>query len=335
MTVGLASASIFAVMKAIRVHDAGGPDVLRVEDIPDPAPAGGELLIEVEAVGVNFIEIYYREGLYPVQRPFTPGSEAAGVVRRIGPGVTEFAVGDRIVSQNVKGAYAQHALVPADKAVRIPDGVSTKTAAAVWLQGLTAHYLSHSTFPLKAGDRCLVHAAAGGVGLLLCQMAKKRGAFVIGTASTEEKRKLARRAGADEVIDYTTHDFAAEVKRITHNAGVDVVYDSVGKTTFDQSLDCLRPRGMMVLLGQSSGPVPPFDPQILNRKGSLFLTRPTLNSYVATRDELLSRSNEILGWLERGELNVRIGAQFPLDKADEAQRALAGRRTTGKVLLVP
>ncbi len=322
-------------MKAIRVHETGGPDVLKVEEIGDPSPAAGELLIDVEAVGVNFIEIYFREGLYPMQRPFTPGAEAAGVVRQIGNGVTGFTVGDRVVSQNVKGAYAQRAVVPADKAVRIPDGVSTKAAAAVWLQGLTAHYLSHSTFPLKAGDKCLVHAAAGGVGLLLCQMAKRLGAFVIGTASTEEKRKLAHAAGADEVIDYTTHDFAAEVKRITNNAGVDVVYDSVGKTTFDQSLDCLHPRGMMVLFGQSSGPVPPFDPQILNRKGSLFLTRPTLNSYVATRDELLSRSNEILGWLEKRELNVRIGAEFPLANAAEAQKALAGRRTTGKVLLVP
>lgn len=324
-----------ADMKAIRVHETGGPHVLTIEDLPDPAPAAGELLIDVEAVGVNFIEIYYREGLYPIQRPFTPGSEAAGVVRALGENVTGFAVGDRVVSQNVKGAYAQRATVPAEKAVKIPDGVSTKTAAAVWLQGLTAHYLSHSTWSLKPGDRCLVHAAAGGVGLLLCQMAKKCGAFVIGTASTEEKRKLARGAGADEVIDYTTHDFATEVKRITNDVGVDVVYDSVGKTTFDKSLDSLRPRGMLVLFGQSSGPVPPFDPQILNRKGSLFLTRPTLNSYVATRDELLSRSNELLGWLERGELHVRIGAEFPLDKAGEAQTALAGRRTTGKVLLVP
>jgi NADPH2:quinone reductase len=293
------------------------------------------LLIDVEAIGMNFIEIYYREGLYPVERPFTPGAEAAGTISAVGEGVSEFKVGQRIVSQNVKGSYAEKAIAPAEKSVRIPDGVPTKTAAAVWLQGLTAHYLSHSTYPLQKGDRCLVHAAAGGVGLLLCQMAKMRGAFVIGTASTAEKRELARAAGADEVIDYTSTDFAVETKRITRNAGVDVVYDSVGKTTFDKSLDCLRPRGMLVLFGQSSGPVPPFDPQILNRKGSLFLTRPTLNSYVATRDELLSRANDLFGWIAKRELDVRIGSEFPLAKAGDAQTALAGRETTGKVLLVP
>jgi NADPH2:quinone reductase len=253
----------------------------------------------------------------------------------VGDGVTDLQVGQRVVSQNVKGSYAEKALVPADKAVRIPDGVSSKAAAAVWLQGLTAHYLAHSTYPLKKGDSCLVHAAAGGVGLLLCQMAKKRGAFVIGTASTDDKRKLARTAGADEVIDYTSKDFAVETKRITNNAGVNVVYDSVGKTTFDKSLDCLMPRGLLALFGQSSGPVPPFDPQILNRKGSLFLTRPTLNSYVATREELLSRANDLFGWMAKGELDVRIGAEFPLSQAGAAQTALAGRETTGKVLLIP
>jgi NADPH2:quinone reductase len=268
-------------------------------------------------------------------RPFTPGSEAAGVVRAIGDGVTGFELGERIVSQNVKGAYAERAIVTAAGAVRIPDGVATKTAVAAWLQGLTAHYLSHATYPLSKGDTCLVHAAAGGVGLLLCQMAKKRGAFVIGTASTEEKRTLAHAAGADEVIDYTTKDFAAEVKRITNGKGVNVVYDSVGKTTFDKSLDSLKPRGMMVLFGQSSGPVPPMDPQILNRKGSLFLTRPTLNAYVATRDELLSRANDVLGWMQKCEVDVRIGAEFPLAEAGKAQTALAGRKTTGKVLLLP
>jgi NADPH2:quinone reductase len=322
-------------VKSIRIHDKGGPEVLKLEDSADPTAGPGQLLIDVEAVGVNFIEIYYREGLYPVERPFTPGSEAAGTVRAVGDGVSGFKIGDRIVSQNVKGSYAAKAVVPAETAVRIPQGVSTKAAAAVWLQGLTAHYLSHSTFPLKSGDTCLVHAAAGGVGLLLCQMAKKRGAFVIGTASTEEKRKLAHAAGVDEVIDYTSKDFAVEAKRITKNAGVDVVYDSVGKTTFDKSLDCLRPRGMLVLFGQSSGPVPSFDPQILNRKGSLFLTRPTLASYIPTRDELLARANDIFGWMAKGDLDVRIGAEFPLDKAGDAQKALAGRETTGKVLLVP
>jgi NADPH2:quinone reductase len=322
-------------MKSIRIHDKGGPEVLKLEDVADPTPGPGELLIDVEAVGMNFIEIYYREGLYPVERPFTPGAEAAGTITAIGSGVSEFKVGQRVVSQNVKGSYAEKAVVPADKAVRVPDGVSTKIAAAVWLQGLTAHYLSHSTYSLEAGDSCLVHAAAGGVGLLLCQMAKKRGAFVIGTASTDEKRKLAHEAGADEVIDYTSRDFAVETKRITKNAGVNVVYDSVGKTTFDKSHDCLQPRGMLVLFGQSSGPVPPFDPQILNRKGSLYLTRPTLNSYVATRDELLARANDLFGWLASGELDVRIGAEYPLARAGDAQTALAGRQTTGKVLLVP
>jgi NADPH2:quinone reductase len=321
-------------MRAIVVHEKGGPDVLRAEDVADPTPGAGELLIDVEATGVNFIEIYQREGLYAMTMPYTPGSEAAGVVRAIGSGVTELSVGDRVVSQNVKGAYAKKALVPADKAVRVPEGVTSKQAAAVFLQGMTAHYLATSTFPLAKGHRALVHAAAGGVGLLLCQIAKKRGAFVIGTASTPEKRELARQAGADEVIDYTTQDFAAETKRITNGAGVHVVYDSVGKTTFDKSLDCLAPRGMMALFGQSSGPVPPLDPQVLNRKGSLFLTRPSLNAYVATRDELVWRSTDLFTWIASGELDVRIGAEFSLEKAGDAHRALAGRETTGKVLLV-
>jgi NADPH2:quinone reductase len=303
--------------------------VLLLEEQPDPAPGPGELLIDVEAIGVNFIEIYQREGQYRLPLPLTLGAEAAGVVRSIGSGVTEFEPGDRVVSQSVKGAYAERATVVAERAV------SSKQAAAVFLQGLTAHYLTTSTFPLSRGDRALVHAAAGGVGLLLCQMAKKRGAFVIGTASTEEKRQLARDAGADEMIDYTTEDFAAAVRRITNQVGVRVVYDSVGKTTFDKSLDSLARRGLMVLFGQSSGAVPPFDPQILNRKGSLFLTRPTLNDYVATRDELLSRANELLGWVASGELSVRIGAEYPLDKVADAHRALASRQTTGKVILVP
>jgi NADPH2:quinone reductase len=322
-------------MKAVRVHETGGPEVLRVEDVADPKPGAGELLINVEAIGLNFIEIYQREGLYQLPRPFTPGSEAAGTVSAVGADVRDFKVGDRVVSQSVKGAYAERAVVPADKAVRIPDGVETKTAAAAWLQGLTAHYLSHSTYRLEAGDSCLLHAAAGGVGLLLCQMAKRRGAYVIGTASTNEKRELARKAGADEMIDYTSQDFAVETRRLTNGAGVNVVYDSVGKTTFDKSLDSLKRRGMMALFGQSSGPVPPFDPQILNRKGSLFLTRPTLNDYVATREELLSRANDLLGWIQRGQLSVRIGEEFALDHVGDAQRALAGRKTTGKVLILP
>jgi NADPH2:quinone reductase len=322
-------------MKAIRVHETGGPEVLKLDEVPDPAPGPGELLIDVEAVGVNFIEIYYREGAYPLPRPFTLGSEAAGVVTSIGTGVTEFRVGDRVVSQSVRGAYAQRALVMAEQSVRIPDDVSSKVAVAVCLQGMTAHYLATTTFPLSRGQTALVHAAAGGVGLLLCQIAKKRGAFVIGTASTDDKRKLAHAAGADEMIDYTSEDFAAATRRITNNAGVNVVYDSVGKSTFDKSLDCLTRRGMMVLFGQSSGAVPPFDPQILNRKGSLFFTRPKLNDYVATRAELLARMNDLLGWVRSGELSVRIGAEFPLEKAGDAQAALASRKTTGKVLLVP
>ena len=322
-------------MKAIRVYETGGPEVMRVEQVPDPEAGPGELLVDIEAIGVNFIEIYQREGLYPVPRPFTPGAEAAGIVRAIGSGVSEFVIGDRVVSQAMKGAYAERATVAADRAVRVPESVSGKQAGAVWLQGLTAHYLSASSFSLKPGDRALVHAAAGGVGLLLCQMAKRRGAFVIGTASTPEKRQLAKEAGADAVIDYTSSDFAAETKRLTDNIGVNVVYDSVGRTTFDKSLDSLARRGMLVLFGQSSGPVPPFDPQILNRKGSLFLTRPTLNDYVATRSELLSRAAELFEWMRAGVLSVRIGEELHLDQAAEAHRALASRRTTGKVILTP
>jgi NADPH2:quinone reductase len=322
-------------MKAIRIFETGGPEVLKLDDIADPAPAEGQVLLDVEAIGVNFIEVYHRTGLYNLPKPLTPGSEAAGVVRAVGTGVSGLKVGDRVVSQSVKGAYAQRAVVAADRAVKIPDGVSTKTAAAVWLQGLTAQYLADSVYPLKHDDRALVHAAAGGVGLLLCQMAKKRGAFVIGTASTPEKRELARKAGADETIDYTTQDFVVETKRITNGAGVDVVYDSVGKTTFDKSMDCLRRRGMMALFGQSSGAVPPMDPQLLNRKGSLFMTRPKLDDYVATRQELESRGHELLGWVKSGELDVRIGAEFPLRDAAEAHRELEARKTTGKVLLIP
>jgi NADPH:quinone reductase len=321
-------------MRAVRVHKNGGPDVLQVDDVPEPIPAADELLIDVEAVGINFIEIYQREGLYPRPLPCIMGAEAAGTVQSVGSAVTGFKLGDRVVSQSVKGAYAERAVVPAIRAVQIPAGISTKQAAAAWLQGLTAHYLVTSTFPLHHGHRALVHAAAGGVGLMLCQMAKMRGATIYGTASTEAKRTLAHEAGADETIDYTSTDFAAEVKRLTNGAGVNVVYDSVGKTTFDKSLECLMRRGMMVLFGASSGPVPPFDPQILNRKGSLFLTRPKLDDHIHARAELESRSRELFSWMERGELKVRIGAEFPLDKAAEAHRALEARQTTGKVVLV-
>ena len=322
-------------MNSIRVHKTGGPEVLRIEEIPDPVPGPGELLVNIEAIGVNFIEIYQREGLYTVPRPFTPGSEAAGTVRALGTGVAEFKVGDRVVSQAMRGAYASRAVVAADRAVKIPDGVTTKTAAASFLQGLTAHYLATSTYALQQGDSCLVHAAAGGVGLLLCQIAKMRGAFVIGTASTPEKLDLARGAGADETINYTTRDFAAEAKRITNDVGVAVVYDSVGRTTFEGSLNALRRRGLLALFGQSSGPVPAVDPQILNRKGSLFLTRPTLNDYVATREELAHRSNELFGWVRDGAVKVKVGAEFPLVRAADAHRALSSRKTSGKVILLP
>lgn len=322
-------------MKAIRIHAQGGPEVLRYEDVPVPLPGPGQALVRIEAVGVNFIDIYHRSGLYPVPLPSTLGQEAAGTVTALGGGVSGVALGDRVAYADVPGAYAEAAAVPADRLVPLPAGVSARQAAAVLLQGLTAQYLTVSTYPLAAGDACLVHAAAGGVGLLLCQMAKRLGARVIGTVSTEAKAELARGAGADEVILYTRQDFEAEVKRLTGGAGVQVVYDSVGKTTFDKSLNCLARRGMLVLYGQSSGPVPPFDPQVLNRKGSLFLTRPTLGHYVATRQELLARAAQVLAWVADGSLAVRIGQEYPLAEAAEAQRALAARETTGKLLLLP
>ena len=322
-------------MKAIRIHAHGGPEVLRYEDVPVPVPGAGQVLIRIEAAGVNFIDIYHRSGLYPVQFPYTVGQEAAGVVTALGPGVSGVAVGDLVAYTGVPGAYAEFAAVPADRLVRVPVGVTARQAAAVILQGVTAQYLATSTYPLAAGQTCLVHAAAGGVGLLLCQIAKHLGARVIGTVSNEAKAALARGAGADEVILYTQQDFEVEVKRLTRGAGVRVVYDSVGKTTFDKSLNCLARRGMLVLCGQSSGPVPPFDPQMLNQKGSLYLTRPTLAHYVATREELLARAGQVLGWVADGSLSVHIGREYPLAQAAEAQRALAGRETTGKVLLTP
>ena len=322
-------------MKAIRIHAHGGPEVLRYEEAPTPTPGAGQALIRIEAIGVNFIDIYHRSGLYPVQFPYTLGQEAAGVVAELGPDVSGIAVGDPVAYTGVPGAYAEFAVVPADRLVPVPAGVTVRQGAAAILQGVTAQYLATSTYPLAAGQTCLVHAAAGGVGLLLCQIARRLGARVIGTVSSEAKAALARAAGANEVILYTQQDFEAEVKRITRGVGVHVVYDSVGKTTFDKSLDCLARRGMLVLYGQSSGPVPPFDPQILNRKGSLFLTRPTLAHYVATREELLDRAGQVLDWVADGSLSVRIGREYPLADAAEAQRALAGRETTGKVLLVP
>ena len=322
-------------MKAIRMHEFGGPDVYRYEDVPEPAPGAGQALVAIEAVGVNFIEVYQRTGLYPGPLPATPGSEAAGTIVTVGPGVAEFHAGDRVAWQGGSGAYAERAAVPIERLVRLPEGVSTKQGAAAMLQGMTAHYLACSTFPLKLGDACLVHAAAGGVGLLLCQIAKRRGARVIGTVSTEEKAALARGAGADDVVRYTEQDFEAEVKRVTGGAGVQVVYDSVGRTTFEQSLRCLAPRGMLVLFGQSSGPVAPFDPQLLARSGSLYLTRPVLGNYTATRAELLQRAGEVLGWVRDGTLRLRVGRELPLSQAAEAHRALEGRATTGKLLLIP
>jgi NADPH2:quinone reductase len=287
----------------------------------------------VEFAGVNFIDVYKRSGQYKVPLPATMGEEGAGTVRAVGEGVTEVRPGDRVAWASVLGAYAESAVVPAEKLVPVPDGVDTRLAAAVMLQGMTAHYLAASTYPLNEADRCLVHAAAGGVGLLLVQIAKRRGAFVIGTAGSDDKAELARHAGADEVIVYTRQDFVAETRRLTNGRGVQVIYDSVGRTTFLPGLDALARRGMMVLFGQSSGGVAPLDPQVLNQKGSLFLTRPTLAHYTATRDELLWRSGELFAWIARGELDVRIGAEFPLSAAGDAHRALEGRRTTGKVVL--
>jgi len=322
-------------MRAIRVHENGGPEVLRVDTVDDPIPGPGEVLVRVEATGVNFIEIYQRKGMYKTPFPSTPGEEGAGTVAAVGPGVTAYHVGDRVVSYNLKGSYAELALADADRLVAVPDDVSTRDAAAVILQGMTAHYLVTSVYALQPGDTCLVHAAAGGVGLLLCQMAKRRNAIVIGTVSSDEKAALAREAGADEVIIYTRQDFVAEVARITGGKLVQVVYDSVGLTTFEKSLQCIARRGMMASFGQSSGLVPPVDPLALLRHGSLFLTRPTLAHYAADRDELVWRAGDVLGWVRDGSLKVRIDRAIPLAEAGDAHRALEERRTAGKVLLVP
>jgi len=322
-------------MRAIRIHETGGPEVMQLETIDDPAPGTGEALVRMESIGVNFVEVYYRKGLYKNPLPFTPGSEGAGTVVAVGAGVRDVAVGDRVTSQSFQGSYAELALAKVDKLVRIPDGLEARIAAAAMLQGMTAHYLATSVYPLKAGERCLVHAAAGGVGLILCQIARRIGAHVIGTVSTEKKAALAREAGAHDTILYTTQDFVAEVRRITDGAMVHVVYDSVGATTFLKSMDCLALRGMLALFGQSSGPVAPLDPNVLNQKGSIFLTRPTLGHYVATREELAWRAGDVLGWVRDGSLKLRIDREVPLVHAAEAHRALEGRRTTGKVLLVP
>ena len=320
-------------MKAIRYSATGGPDVLVMEDLPRPVPGEGEALIKVEYAGVNFIDTYRRSGAYRSALPATPGGEGAGIVEAVGPNVAGLSVGDRVAFSDSSGSYAEFTTVKADRLVPVPESVSTRVAAAVMLQGMTAHYLACSTYPLKTGDRCLIHAAAGGVGLLLVQIAKRCGAFVIGTVGSEEKAELARGAGADHVIVYTSEDFVEEVKQVTKGEGVHVVYDSVGKSTFLRGLDVLAKRGVMVLFGQSSGPVEPIDPQVLNAKGSLYLTRPTLIHYTAAREDLLERAGDLFDWISSGELDVRIGAEFPLSEAAEAHRALEGRLTTGKVLL--
>lgn len=323
-------------MKAIRFDSHGGPEVLRIADLPDPVAGSNEALVKVEAIGVNFIEVYQRSGLYPMQLPMTPGGEAAGNVAALGSAsASGIKVGDRVAWQGAPGAYAEMAVVPTDKLVKIPDGVTTEQAAAVMLQGMTAHYLATSTYQLKSGDTCLFHAAAGGVGLLFCQIASHIGARVIGTTSTSGKAALARDAGAWEIIDYTKDDFAAEVRRLTNGAGVPVAYDSVGRTTWEKSMECLSPLGMLVLFGNSSGPVPPIDPLMLMRKGSLFLTRPTLNHYVASRNDLLLRANAVLNAVASGQLRVRIEKTFPLAEAGAAHALLESRKTAGKVLLKP
>jgi len=322
-------------MKAIQIQETGGPEVLRIVDLPIPIPGPGEVLIRVETVGMNFIDIYFRKGQYKTALPMVPGSEAAGTVEEVGPGVQGFTTGELVASTAVMGSYAEYALVPAAQLVKVPAGLSPEKAAAALLQGMTAHYLAYSTYPLKAGETALIHAGAGGVGLLLTQMAKRIGARIITTVSTAAKAELSREAGADEVILYSEQDFEEEVKRITNGKGVHVVYDSVGKTTFEKSLNCLRPRGMMALFGGSSGAVPPFDPIQLNTKGSLYLTRPTLWHYIATRAELELRAGDVLGWAASGELKLRTEHIYPLDEAAQAQTDMEARQTTGKILLEP
>jgi len=322
-------------MKAIRVHQYGGVEAMKYEEIPVPEPGAGEARVKIEAIGLNYIDVYQRTGLYQQKLPFTLGMEAAGVVDAVGGNVGEVKTGDRVAYSMVPGAYAEYAIVPSSRLVPVPENIDSRSAAAAMLQGKTAHYLTHSTYPLKKGDTALVHAAAGGVGLLLVQIAKRLGATVYGTVSTEEKARLAREAGADEIILYTQKDFVAEVRRLTDGRGLNVVYDSVGQSTFEKSLDCLRPRGYMVLFGASSGPVAPFNLGTLAAKGSLFVTRPTLAHYAITREELLQRSNDLFNWIAAGQLKLRIDKTFPLAEAAEAHRQLEARKTTGKVLLIP
>jgi NADPH2:quinone reductase len=325
-----------ACMKAVRMDRPGDPEVMQLVEVPTPQPRAGEALVRVEAAGVNFIDVYVRTGAYPRELPVVLGEEGAGVIESVGDGVDDLRVGQRVAWAGVAGSYATHVVAPVAKLVPVPEGVSGPVAAAVLLQGMTAHYLVHATYPLKSGDACLVHAAAGGVGLLLVQMAKRTGARVFGTTSSEDKAKVARAAGADECLLYSTRvPFDEALRARTNGRGVDVVYDSVGASTFDRSLLSLRPRGMLVLFGQSSGRVPPFDLQVLNARGSLFVTRPKLGDYTATRAELLERANGVLGAVARHELAVRIHAEFTLDRAADAHRALESRATSGKLVLVP
>jgi NADPH2:quinone reductase len=322
-------------MQSIRIHEFGGPEVLRYEDVPSPTPKAGEAVVKLDAAGVNFIDVYQRVGLYKAPLPITLGQEGGGTVTAIAEGVRDVKIGDRVAWTSVPGSYAEFSSVPADRLILLPSGVTTKQGAAAMLQGLTGHYLATSTYPLKPGDTCLIHAGAGGVGLILTQIARLRGARVITTVSTEEKAALSREAGADHVILYTKQDFEAEVKQLTRGKGVPVVYESVGQVTFAKSLNCLSPRGMLVLFGQSSGPVGPFDPIVLSQKGSLFLTRPTLTSYIATRTELVDRARELFAWIASGAVKLRMEFEYPLKDAAEAHRALEGRKTTGKILLIP
>jgi NADPH:quinone reductase len=321
-------------VKAICVHEVGGPEVLKYEEVPVPTPGPGQALVKLEAIGLNFLDCYFRAGLYKAPLPFIPGSEAAGTVTAIGPNVTLVRVGDRVSYAPAMGAYAEYAVVAAERLVPVPASVDAKTAAAVTLQGMTAHYLATSTYALKPGDTALIHAAAGGVGLLLVQIAKMRGARVFGTVSTREKAALAREAGADDVILYAEQDFEAEIMRLTGGKGVNVVYDSVAKTTFEKSLNCVGPRGVLALFGQSSGPVTTFDPARL-AKNAIFLTRPGLGQYTATREELVQRAGDVFEWVRSGRLRVRVSQMLRLRDAAEAHRLLEGRKTTGKVLLVP
>jgi NADPH:quinone reductase len=322
-------------MKAIQVTQPGPPEAMHLVDAPVPEPKANEVLVKIEAIGVNFIDVYHREGRYKLPVPFTPGSEMSGVVSKVGSDVKTLKPGDRVAQTGTVGSYAEYQVVPAERLVKIPEKIDFKTAAAAMLQGATMHYLMRSTYPLKPGETALVHAAAGGMGLLLTQFGKKIGARIIGTAGSDEKVKMAREAGADEVINYSTQDFVAETRRITNNKGVDVVYDGVGKSTFEGSLNCLRPRGYMVLFGGASGAVPPFDPLVLTQKGSLFLTRPSLNNYLVTREELEWRTNEIFSLIQSGDLKMHIGQTYKLADAAEAHRDLESRKTTGKSILIP